>query len=340
MDAGFAITASWPVNTQAEGSMHIKDKAAAKSTILLVCRARVSYGESADGQGDGDSPIRETATAYWEDVEPRVADAVRKRVSEYQDAGITGVDLYLASFGPALAEFSRDWPLRRGTPRAQPGPRRRGRRAAADEAWDPYAVTPEDALDVARREVKRWRLEQLTHLKAAADLDPATAFFVLAWDAFRAPIFPYDEALRLARAVGVDPERDVVGRLAEKKGSDLRIWDSVRRAAAGALGPVDGSRGMIDALHHAANRARTRSLATAHEMLVESLVEQDPRFFAAFEAVLEVLPLSQSFTSVALGGDTAAAGNDFEVLYNLYRLAYRDRIDEPEQLRLWQDDRA
>ena len=340
MDAGFAITASWPINTEAEGSMHIKDKAAAKSTIFLVCRPRVSYGESAGGQGASDSVIRETPAVYWEDVEPRVAGAVRKRVAEFQDAGITGVDLYLASFGPALEEFSRDWPLRRGTPRDKPKQRRRTQRAANDEAWDPYAVTPEDALDVARREVKRWRLEQLTHLKADADLDPATAFFVLAWDAFRAPVFPYDEGLRLARAVGVDPDRDVVGRLAEKKGSDLRLWDSARRAATGALGPVDGSRGMIDVLHHAANRARARSLTAAREMLGESLVEQDPRFFAAFEAVLEVLPLSQNFTSVALGNDAAAAGNDFEALYNLYRLAYRDRIDEPEQLKLWQDDRG
>ena len=338
MDAGFAITASWPINTEAEGSMHIKDKAAAKSTIFLVCRPRVSY-RSAGGQGGSDSVLRETSTVYWEDVEPRVAGAVRKRVSEFQDAGITGVDLYLASFGPALEEFSRAWPLQRGTPREKPNPSPRGRRAALDETWDPYAVTPEDALDVARREVKRWRLEQLTHLKADADLDPATAFFVLAWDAFRAPVFPYDEGLRLARAVGVDPDRDVVGRLAEKKGSDLRLWDSVRRAATGALGPADGSRGMIDALHHAANRARSRSLTAAHEMLGESLVEQDPRFFAAFEAVLEVLPLSQNFTSVVLGSDAAAAGNDFEALYNLYRLAYRDRIDEPEQLKFWQDDR-
>ena len=340
MDAGFAITASWPINTEAEGSMHIKDKAAAKSTIFLVCRPRGSYGESTGRQGDSDSVIRETPAVYWEDVEPRVAGAVRKRVVEFQDAGITGVDLYLASFGPALEEFSRDWPLRRGTPRDKPKQRRRTQRAAYDEAWDPYAVTPEDALDVARREVKRWRLEQLTHLKADADLDPATAFFVLAWDAFRAPVFPYDEGLRLARAVGVDPDRDVVGRLAEKKGSDLRLWDSVRRAATGALGPVDGSRGMIDVLHHAANRARARSLDAAREMLGESLVEQDPRFFAAFEAVLEVLPLSQKFTSVALGGPAEAAGNDFEALYNLYRLAYRDRIDEPEQLKLWQDDRG
>ena len=120
MDSGFAITASWPINTEAEGSLHIKDKAAAKSTIFLVCRPRGSYGESAGGQGASDSVIRETPVVYWEDVEPRVAGAVRKRVAEFQDAGITGVDLYLASFGPALEEFSRDWPLRRGTPREKP----------------------------------------------------------------------------------------------------------------------------------------------------------------------------------------------------------------------------
>ena len=113
MDAGFAITASWPVNTEAEGSLHIREKAAAKSTIFLVCRPREPYGESAVPQSGGDSVIREAPVTYWEDVEPRVAGAVRKRVAEFQDAGITGVDLYLASFGPALEEFSRDWPLPR-----------------------------------------------------------------------------------------------------------------------------------------------------------------------------------------------------------------------------------
>ena len=40
-------------------------------------------------------------TVYWEEVEPRVAAAVRERVAEFQEAGIGGVDLYLASFGPA-----------------------------------------------------------------------------------------------------------------------------------------------------------------------------------------------------------------------------------------------
>ena len=326
MEAGFAITASWPIHTEAEGSLHIRNKAAAKTTIFLVCRPRIR-----DRAADQD--------LYWEDVEPRVAKAVRTRVEEFQAVGIAGVDLYLASFGPALEEFSRHWPLKRGTPREVPEERRRRRQQVLfEEEWDPYATTPEDALDAARREVKRWRLEQLTHLKANADLDPATAFFVLAWDAFKAPIFSYDEALRLARAVGVDLDGDIVGRLAEKKGSDIRLWDSAWRAAKGALGPADGSRGMIDAIHHAASMARGSSLSAAQEMLANVLVDREPRFFAALEAVLEVLPVSKAFTGIELEGEAVASGSDFEALYNLARLAYRNEIDEPTQLKLWQED--
>ena len=325
MEAGFIITASWPINTEAEGSLHIKNKAAAKSTIFLVCRPR-----------DEDSKTEQNL--YWEDVEPRVARAVRKRVEEFQEAGIAGVDLYLASFGPALEEFSRHWPLKRGTPREVPEERRRRRQQILfEEEWDPYAATPEDALGAARREVKRWRLEQLTHLKANADLDPATAFLVLAWDAFKAPMFSYDEALRLARAVGIDLDNDIIGRLAGKKGAYILLWDSARRAAKGTLGPVDGSRGMIDAIHHAAHMARVRTLSAAQELLANARVDQEPSFFAALEAVLEVLPVSKAFSGIELEGDVAASGSDFEALYNLSRLAYSDEIDEPQQLKLWQD---
>ena len=160
MEAGFIITASWPINTEAEGSLHIKDKSAANSTIFLVCRPRLA-------------PAADDAVRYWEDVEPLVARAVRRRVEEFQAAGIGGVDLYLACFGPALEEFSRNWPLKRGTPRPVPEDRRRRRQTALfEEEYDPYAVTPEDALDAARREVKSWRLDQLGQKRGHAELDP------------------------------------------------------------------------------------------------------------------------------------------------------------------------
>ena len=324
MQAGFVITASWPINTEAGGSLHIRNKAAANSTVFLACRPRPPVSEVRD------------ATTYWEDVEPLVAKAVRKRVAEFQEAGIAGVDLYLACFGPALEEFSRNWPLTRGTPRERPAERKRRRQQALfEEEWDPYAATPEDALDAARREVKRWRLEQLTHRKAKEDLDPVTAFFVLAWDAFRAPVFAYDEALRLARAVGVDMEADVTKRLGEKRNSDFRFWDSAKRAAKGALGPVDGSRGLIDSIHQAAHLARSRSIAEARDMLADNGMDQDARLLRALEAVLEVLPVSKTFTGLDLQGEAAAASNDFEALYGLSRLAYQDEIDQPEQLKIW-----
>ena len=42
INSGFSITRTWPVKTEAESSMHIKDRAAARTTILLVCRPRES----------------------------------------------------------------------------------------------------------------------------------------------------------------------------------------------------------------------------------------------------------------------------------------------------------
>lgn len=96
---------------------------------------------------------------------------------------------------------------------------------------------------------------------------------------------------------------------------------------------------MVDAVHHAANLARLRSLAAARDMLTSARIDQDPRFLAALEAVLEILPVSSTFTGIELTGDVAAAGSDFEALYHLTRLAYGDRIDEPAQLKLWQDSK-
>ncbi|MBD2467866.1 DUF1156 domain-containing protein [Nostoc sp. FACHB-145] len=322
LEAGFIITASWPINTEAESSLHIKDKAAAKSTIFLVCRPRPSKSEE--------------NTVYWEDVEKDVAKAVRKRVQEFQKYGIKGVDLYLSCFGPALQELSQHWPLTRGTPKAQPKAKQKSKQPSLFDEFDPYAVTPEDALDAARREVKQWRMEQLLGTKRQTNLDPITEWFVLAWDAFEAPRFPYDEALRLARVVGVDLDREIVGYLAQKQSSDLILWDSSQRAAKASLGSPDGSCAMIDALHHAANRARSNGLEAAKKLLESNQVDKNADFQTALLAVLEVLPVSSTYTGFTEEeGEVAEAAKDFDVLESLRRLAFSEKVPQPKQLELW-----
>lgn len=325
LEAGFTITASWPINTEAEDSLHIKDKSAANSTIFLVCRPRQAP----------DDEVR-----YWEDVEPTVRQAVRMRIEEFQKGGIRGVDLYLSCFGPALEEFSKHWPLKRGTPRQDVEQVRRKRRQAVlfEEAYDPYAVTPEDALEVARREVKDWRLRQLAHVQRNVELDNLTSWFVLAWDAFQAPIFPFDEGNRLAKVCGIDVDRDVVGKLAEKKGSDLVMWDSVTRAAKGSLGLPDGRDSMMDALHHLARAARSTTLESANELLAKHHLAGEPSFLLALEAVLEVLPVGTEWSGLDLPDAAKGAGADFDALEKLRRLALAEKVAEPEQLKIWQEE--
>jgi adenine-specific DNA methylase len=312
--AGFVITASWPVNTEAEGSLHIKEKSAARSTIFLVCRAREERAAGADA-------------VYWEDVEPRVGERVRARIDDFQKAGIRGIDLYLASFGPALQVFSESWPLSRGRPRTMAddrgrmaeGKRAEGRkkkaRAARPGDDDPYAVRPEDALDAARREVKRWRMEQLATVKRQHHLDPLTEWYVLAWDAFKAPRFPVDEALKLARVVGLDFDREVKNVAGEVKGSDVTLWDSLTRKRKNRLGAVGGAV-MLDTLHHAA-------ALEAADLL------SDATLMTALEALLNVLPPPGLAGKGKDDGGLSGASGDFEALERLRRLAFAEDVPAP-----------
>ena len=47
------------------------------------------------------------------------------------------------------------------------------------------------------------------------------------------------------------------------------------------------------------------------------------------QAVLEVLPVAIAFSGVDLPTDVAGAGNDFEALEKLRRLAFAERVEEP-----------
>jgi putative DNA methylase len=310
--AGFVITASWPINTEAESSLHIKEKSAAKSTIFLVCHPR-------------EIPIEDADIVYWEEVEPRVREAVRLRVAEFQEAGIGGVDLYLASFGPALQVFSENWPLKRGRPIQKP----RDLALFPDEEFNPYAVWPEDALDAARREVKRWRMEQLATVKRSHHLDPLTEWYVLAWDAFKAPRFPVDEALKLARVVGLDFDQQVKNQICEVKSSDVVLWDSKTRKAKGKLGPM-GEACMLNTLHQAAAIVRDQNTGAAKKAIEDNKLLDDATLLTALEALLNVLPaMASPEKAPKLDAGLAGASGDWDALEKLRRLAFAEQVPEP-----------
>jgi putative DNA methylase len=164
IDAGFEITASWAVSTENPQNLHQAQKNSVSSTVLLVCRKR-----------DPNS-----GSAWWDDIKAELSNLVEQRAPEFEANDISGIDLYLSAFGPALNVFSRAWPV-------------------LDSSGE--EMRPEVAFAEARKAIANYRFRKLLEADTAG-FDPLTQWYILAWDAFRAREFPFDEARQLALAVG------------------------------------------------------------------------------------------------------------------------------------------
>jgi adenine-specific DNA methylase len=219
LQAGFTIETSWPVNTEAENSLHQANMNSAASTIMLVCRKREERVEGTQ--------------IYLDDIEQDIRQAARDAAQRFQHDGIDGVDLLLSTYGPTLSVISRSWPVYSSTPDAD------GR---------DQLLRPEDALGIAREEVVDLRRSRL--VGTAAKVDDLTDFVLMAWDIFAARQFPFDTARLLALAVGgQDVDNLVRAKVVSKSAGIVTLLtpqERLRRAADSELPGVRPEAGAFD----------------------------------------------------------------------------------------------
>ena len=159
---------------------------------------------------------------WWDDLQPRVREEARQKAAEFAEQGIRGVDLYISVFGPTLSIISEQWPVLTSETDAVTG--------------QPRTLRPETALDLAREEVVRLRKAGLLGGREV-HFDPVTDWYLMAWDAFGAEQFPYDEARKLAIALGMDLDKTIMAgkRLAAKKGEFIVLQTPVQRRRKGVV---------------------------------------------------------------------------------------------------------
>ena len=261
IESGFGITRTWPVRTEAESSIHIRDRAAARSTILLVCRPRT------------DNPTPEP----WHVVESRIARAVRADIPTLESYGLSPVDQYLAAFGPALQVISEHW----GTERAVSNP---------DRPDDEFAVTPTDALQVARREVLNHRTREISQSWAESTGDPVTRFYILAQDGAGAATIPFDEANLFARAIGLDLSNNEARRILVAKGDKVTLKSARDRLAENIISPQRPVQTALDQVHTAIAITDRHDSAAALEWLnMQHHNPQGTEFKGTMEALIRVI---------------------------------------------------
>ena len=281
ISSGFGITRTWPVKTEAESSIHIRDRAAARSTILLVCRPRTN------------NPTPEP----WHVVESRIAQAVRADIPTLQDYGLSPVDQYLAAFGPALQVISDHW----GTERAVSNP---------DRPEDEFAVTPTDALQVARREVLSHRTKEISQRWSESDGDPMTRFYILAQDGAGAATIPFDEANLFARAIGLDLSSNEAKRILVAKGDKVNLKSARDRLAENIISTQRPAQTALDQVHTAISITDRHDSAAALEWLnMQHHNPQGAEFKGTMEALIKV---------------TKSGHEDLRPATNLWRLLYEE----------------
>jgi len=264
ISAGFAIKASWPVHTESEHSLHQAKKNAARSTILLVCRKRET---SEDAQ-----PV------WWDDIQETVRTAARLKAAEFAAQGMHGVDLYISTFGPALSIISEHWPVLTSE--------------IDEKSGQPRPLRPETALDLAREEVIRLRKKGLL---AGRDVrfDPVTDWYLMAWDAFAAAEFPYDEARKLAIILGVDMDKTIMAskRLAIKKSSSVVLQEPLKRRKKGMVDDeVLFFEHWIDAAHTAMMLYAEDGAGACDVFLRKSNLKNDATFKALLQSLINAIP--------------------------------------------------
>jgi adenine-specific DNA methylase len=94
-DAGWVVTASWPIDTERESRS--AGQARLQSSVHLVCRPR----ENADGSA------RTDGTGDWRDVLLELPRRIHEWMPRLAEEGIVGADAIFACLGPALEIFSQ-----------------------------------------------------------------------------------------------------------------------------------------------------------------------------------------------------------------------------------------
>ena len=200
IEAGFTITATWPVKTESQHSLHQAKKNAAQSTVILVARKRMSGA----GVGYFDARMRE-----------EIRQAAQGAAERLKADGLNAVDQLVGSFGPAMEVYSRFDEVR-------------------TDVGDKVGV--DKAIDEASDAVSRWRIEQL----AARGLEGVEAegqFYLLCWDVLGAAEFRFNEAKLLGHAVRMDVDQLITAGLVTKTSDKISILPAKDRRRAKALEP-------------------------------------------------------------------------------------------------------
>lgn len=173
IQSGWVIASCFPVDSEAEEGIGVKNTASTLSTIFLACRKRTAEA---------------TGHATWTGfggagVQQRIRTAVKEAMKEFERLQLTPVDEMVAAYGRALRVLSEQWPVL---------------------GEDDQPVSPIRAMNEASRVVAQHQIARLTGGRLKVDdLIPEAAMVLTLFGIYGLAEFPYDDARNIANSLNI-----------------------------------------------------------------------------------------------------------------------------------------
>jgi adenine-specific DNA methylase len=249
VDAGFVVTGSWPVHTEMKTRLSAAQTAALASSIYMVCRK-----------------TEREELGFWNDIQPQIKERVEEKLQQFWEADvIRGGDFFISAIGPGMEAYSQYDRV---------------------ETYDGEDVTVRNLLQYIRGVATDFLVRHLLRGASSGTVDKEGQFYLTYRWTFRDTRVEYDDALRIAKAEGVNLERLADRNTFVKKG---RKYITVR-------GPqdrddIEGVHNMVDAMHLACQMwEEGRGKDQIGKMLAKYGYSQSPSFWQFCQAISECLP--------------------------------------------------
>jgi len=192
IQAGFVITASWPIHTEMKTRLRARTSAALASSIYLICRK-----------------LDQREIGYWREIKHKMEGQVLKKLQKFWKEGIRGGDFFISAIGPAMEILSQYLQVKR---------------------YSGEIVSFQEQLKYIRSISANFLINNLLgNREAITTLDKTSQFYLAFRWTFKNNLVDYGEAQILGQACGIDLDQEVKTGLINKKGSKIELLDAQNR---------------------------------------------------------------------------------------------------------------
>ena len=249
LSAGLYLTASWPLHTEMQARLRAQESAALASSIYMVCRKRTTQ-----------------ETAYFSEIKDEIISRVQEKLEQFWNEGISGADFFISAIGPAVEVIGR---------------------YARVEKFSGEPVYVRELLEFVRKTVSEYALSRIMQSPNLGELDLATRFYLLFRWAYGKSIVPFDEARKLAQAVGLELSVYFNRSFIKHEKGNIKCLEPLER---GKSLFDDEPENMIDILHKGAIYWENGKTSDLKNLLKEIGIGENPAFWQTAQALSEVLP--------------------------------------------------